>query len=192
MALTFKKIDQSESKDVIHWLSSETWPYHVRETPDPDEIGDEVRRQLADNDEFQYFWIMENDDKVGMIKINDLTDPAPMFDLRIRTIYRRHGYGKEALDWMTHYIFDSMPDKQRIEGQTRRDNMGMRTVFHRCGYVKEAHYRKAWPSKDGKYYDSIGYGIIREDWKNKKTTPVDWDDEQVFEIRQMGNSRRQS
>ncbi|BCN29827.1 GNAT family N-acetyltransferase [Anaeromicropila herbilytica] len=59
----------------------------------------------------------------------------------------------------------------RIEANTREDNYGMRCVFHKSGFVKEAHYRKAW-----KGYDSIGYAIIREDWKNGVITPVNWND----------------
>jgi hypothetical protein len=30
--------------------------------------------------------------------------------------------------------------------------------------------------QDGIPYDSIGYGITKEDWKNGKATPVNWND----------------
>ena len=70
-----------------------------------------------------------------------------------------------------------MPDKIRIEGQTRRDNLPMRRTFLKCGYVKEAHYRQCWPSPDGVYRDSIGYGILRSDWERGEITPAAWDDE---------------
>ena len=52
----------------------------------------------------------------------------------------------------------------------------MRTVFHKCGFLKEAHHRKAWPSKSGKLYDATGYGITKEDWESGQTTPVPWED----------------
>ena len=66
---------------------------------------------------------------------------------------------------------------RRGEAQTRRDNVAMRTVLRRCGYVKEAHYRRGWPDQDGVVHDGIGYALLREDWERGTTTPVDWDGE---------------
>ena len=42
---------------------------------------------------------------------------------------------------------------------------------------KEAHYRRGWPAQDGVVHDGIGYGLLREDGEQGKTTPVDWDGE---------------
>ena len=42
---------------------------------------------------------------------------------------------------------------------------------------KEAHYRRGWPAQDGVVHDGIGYALLREDWEQGKTTPVDWDGE---------------
>jgi RimJ/RimL family protein N-acetyltransferase len=52
----------------------------------------------------------------------------------------------------------------------------MRIVLRRNGYVKEAHYRQAWPGQDGSRHDGIGYAIHRSDWRSGTTTPVHWDD----------------
>ena len=57
-----------------------------------------------------------------------------------------------------------------------QDNYAMRCVFHKCGFVKESHHRKAWIGKDKIPYDSIGYGITKEDWQTGHTTPVSWND----------------
>ncbi len=53
----------------------------------------------------------------------------------------------------------------------------MRQTVRRCGYVKEAHWRQAWPGRDGTLYDSIGYAILRTDWQAGTITRPDWDDE---------------
>jgi RimJ/RimL family protein N-acetyltransferase len=53
----------------------------------------------------------------------------------------------------------------------------MRRTFRSCGYVKEAHYRQAWPSLSGRVYDTIGYAILRTDWQAGTITPPDWNDE---------------
>jgi RimJ/RimL family protein N-acetyltransferase len=49
------------------------------------------------------------------------------------------------------------------------DNAAMRRVFEACGWVKEAHHRKAWRG-----FDAIGYAIPREDWESGRVTPVPW------------------
>lgn len=56
----------------------------------------------------------------------------------------------------------------------------MRSVLRRNGYVKEAHYRQAWPAPDGSPHssphDGVGYAILRSDWRGGTTTPVRWAD----------------
>jgi RimJ/RimL family protein N-acetyltransferase len=78
--------------------------------------------------------------------------------------------------WLSGEVFGRWPGVRRIEAQTRRDNLAMRAVLGRCGYVKEAVYRRAWPGQDGTLHDGIGYALLREDWERGTTTPVDWDE----------------
>ncbi len=52
----------------------------------------------------------------------------------------------------------------------------MRKTFLRCGWLKEAHYREAWPVAGGAPVASIGYSIIRRDWQTGHTTTFVWDD----------------
>ena len=74
-------------------------------------------------------------------------------------------------------MFAGFPGIRRIEGTTRQDNWAMRRAFRTCGYVKEAHYRQAWPGRDGRIYDAVGYAILRSDWQAGAITMPDWDDE---------------
>ena len=101
----------------------------------------------------------------------------PGLDVRISAAYRGRGIGAQALRWITAHLFETLPEISRLEGQTRQDNAAMRAVFRRCGYVKEAHYRKAWPDQSGVSVDGIGYAMLREDWERGTTTPVNWDDQ---------------
>jgi RimJ/RimL family protein N-acetyltransferase len=114
---------------------------------------------------------------VGFVRLDDLNDPTPMFDLRLRRRARGHGLGTATVGWLTTYLFDELPDIHRIEATTRRDNHAMRRVLRRCGYVKESHYRQAWPSSDGTRHDSIGYAVLRSDWTSGTRTEPEWDDE---------------
>jgi len=56
----------------------------------------------------------------------------------------------------------------------------MRRVFQRAGYVKEAHYRDAWPVDGGAVYDAVGYAILRRDWLAGTTTVPEWHDEHTL------------
>jgi len=117
---------------------------------------------------------------IGLIEIYGLEDLAPMFPVRLNSEHRSRGLGKPILDWLTEYIFTNFPDKRRIEAQTREDNIQMRKLFNKCGYIKEAYYRMASPTEKGERVASIAYGILREDWEQGKTTPVQWSTDSFF------------
>lgn len=118
--------------------------------------------------------------KIGFIRLFDLDeidDGYPLFDLRFRSICRSRGLGKTAVKWLTKYLFDKHPNLDRIIGTTRADNAAMRKIFLQCGFIKEGHYRKDWMSSTGEKFDTVKYGILRDDWLSGKSTPVNWNDE---------------
>lgn len=71
-------------------------------------------------------------------------------------------------------------DVDRFEGQTRDDNIAMRTTFVRAGWSKEAHYRRAWPTPGQKPRDSIAYAILRAEWESGASLGMHWHDLPVF------------
>jgi RimJ/RimL family protein N-acetyltransferase len=100
---------------------------------------------------------------------------------RLKTNFRGKKLGQPILNWITRYVFENYPDKRRIEGQTREDNVAMRKLFNKCGYIKEAYYRMASPTENGERVASIAYGILREDWLSGKTTSVKWKADSFFD-----------
>lgn len=167
-----------EQEQLIHFLTTNTWPYHGNSEPERHLIEKTIEEGGYQSDEVKTFWV-ENEDRqtVGIVKLYDLQDEIPMFDLRIADAFRGKGYGPEALKLVVDYVFDLPEKKIRLEGHTRQDNIAMRKTFERAGFVKEAHLRKAWFSpKENSYYDAITYGITRGDYQNEKTTPVLWED----------------
>ena len=99
-----------------------------------------------------------------------------MFDLRVVAGHQGRGHGTAAVRWLTGTVFAGFPYVSRIEGNTRQDNIAMRRTFLAAGYQKEAHYREAWPGPDGTVFDSVGYAMLRRDWRDGSITPVRWDD----------------
>ena len=102
------------------------------------------------------------------------SDETPLFDIRILENMRGKGVGRKAVRWLVRHIFRCYPNKNRIEAATRVDNIGMQKVLKKCGFVKEAHYRQAWPINKNERTDAVGYGILKSDWETKTTTPIDW------------------
>lgn len=75
------------------------------------------------------------------------------------------GLGYEAFGLWTEYLFHEMPELVRLDARTWSGNQGMMHLAEKLGYQREAVFRKARIVK-GAYYDSIGYGILREEWEN--------------------------
>lgn len=98
-----------------------------------------------------------------------------MFDLRLAAEARGKNIGTQSLQWLKDYLFGDK-GKIRIEGYTRADNYAMRKCFTKVGFVKEGYLRKAWENNDGTVLDSVIYGAIYENWKNKQITPIKLDE----------------
>lgn len=77
--------------------------------------------------------------------------------------YWGHGIGYRALTLWTEELFTQMPELARLGLTTWSGNFRMMHLAEKLGFVKEAVYRKA-RIVEGQYYDSISYGILREEW----------------------------
>lgn len=75
------------------------------------------------------------------------------------------GIGKEALALWIDFLFRYRPEIARLDLQTWSGNERMMNLAEKLGFKLEGRFRKA-RIVDGEYYDSIQYGILREDWKN--------------------------
>lgn len=75
----------------------------------------------------------------------------------------RTGKGYEAFGLWTDYLFQAMPRIVRVDLRTWSGNQGMMKLAEKLGYTQEARFRKA-RIVEGQYYDSIGYGVLREEW----------------------------
>jgi putative hydrolase of HD superfamily len=74
------------------------------------------------------------------------------------------GLGFDALGLWTDYLFHSLPQLVRLDLQTWSGNVGMMRLAEKLGYRLEGRFRMARIVK-GEYYDSMGYGILREEWQ---------------------------
>ena len=174
----FRPFERARDEAVLYdLLCTERWPLRVKSTLTEADVRYEIELGIYDNDDVLTFLIDVGDEVAGYVRADDLGQERsePQLDFRLRERYRGQGIGRLALDFITREIFARYPQTRRIEGQTRRDNIAMRKVFVRGGYVMEAVYRRAWPTDD-EHFDGIGYAILRSDWETGTTTPVEWDE----------------
>jgi putative hydrolase of HD superfamily len=76
----------------------------------------------------------------------------------------RRGFGYEALGLWSESLFEWMPELVRLDLRTWSGNAGMMALALKLGYREEARFRKA-RLVDGAYYDGMGYGVLREEWR---------------------------
>ncbi len=76
--------------------------------------------------------------------------------------------GYHALKLWIDYLFQEDETLVRLDLRTWSGNKGMMRLAEKLGFLQEACFRKARIVK-GVYYDSIGMGILREEWYERKT-----------------------
>lgn len=163
---------------LVELLTTHHFPFHVVPRPRRADVERAIDAGRYDDEDHAALWIqVEGRGTVGVAVLEDLTDDAPLFDLRLGEPFRGQGLAVPVLRALTAHVFGQYPRVHRFEGQTREDNVAMRRTFRRCGFVKEAHYREGWPVDGGPALASVAYAILRRDWTSGTTTPVPWDDE---------------
>lgn len=172
---------QSGDIDVLcSILTSDTWPFHSTPVLEKEKIIGQLEKGFFNGTGKRTFLIEYANKKVGVIRLFDIgesreDDETPLFDIKIKSEFRGKGIGESAVRKLIDLVFNEYPNKNRFDATTRADNIAMRRVFEKCGFMKEAHYRQAWPDDEGNKFDCAGYSILRQDWSNKTKTPVDWD-----------------
>ncbi|GAB2683148.1 GNAT family N-acetyltransferase [Thalassiella azotivora] len=176
-SLTRLDPDGADRPALVDFMTRNEFPFHVRTRPTAQDVERAIHDGAYRSEDNEAYWVEHPDlGRIGVLRLEDLTDRAPLFDLRLDGPVRGRGLGLDALRVATALVFETMADVNRFEGQTREDNIAMRKTFVRCGWLKEAHYREGWPVEGGEPVASVAYGILRRDWESGVTTPLVWED----------------
>ena len=174
--LTPVDVRGTDREALVGFLTTGPWPFHVRVQPTREQVGSTLDDGGYDGADHEALWVSADGERVGLAVLDDVADDTAMFDLRLAVAARGRGLGVPVLRALTDHLFRAHPGVRRFEGQTREDNVAMRRVLLRAGFVKEAHYREGWPVTGGAPVASIGYAVLRRDWETGSTTPLVWDD----------------
>ncbi len=161
-------------------IGHHTWmefdgPYYPKMTEDEVRLSIErINKRIEENNfppvrERMNICDLENDVFIGQVssywqskETNWLSIGIVIYD----EAFWSRGIGAEALDLWCAYLFKNMPELARLDLRTWSGNKGMMKLAEKIGFKLEAVFRKARIVK-GKYFDSIGYGILREEFERK-------------------------
>lgn len=73
------------------------------------------------------------------------------------------GYGPKALQLLLDFIFKKYQNLEHVGLTTWSGNVRMMKAAEKIGMIEEAKIRKV-RYYNGIYYDSMKYGILREEW----------------------------
>lgn len=173
-------LQEKHFPDLSKFLAENDWPFHSKADWSLERVESKWKSgYFSGTGKASYIISNEFGLHIGYLRIFDLgenkdDDETPLFDLRIAEEFRGRKFGKNTVDWLVENVFTQYPNKNRIEATTRHDNRAMRKVLENCGFAKEAHYRQAWPLKDGTKVDCVSYAILKSDWKSGESTIVQW------------------
>ncbi len=183
MEIKLRKIELKDLEDYYHWNLPErlfhdyNGPYFKRETIE--ELKQRIE-QLRINlqKENKHSALLKSTKKVITdLKTDKLIGEVSWYWKSQETLwmeigilifnenYWNKGIGVKALKiWITE-LFNQHNEICRIGLTTWSGNIGMVRVAEKLQMKQEALYRKA-RIVNNKYYDSISYGILREEWNN--------------------------
>ncbi len=108
----------------------------------------------------------------GMIQAHNSPRCFPpgvfMIGITLEPERRGRGVGREAVALLTSYLFEH-EGAERVETPTDVENVPMRTVNERLGFVMEGVLRSFMPTAEERR-DHCMYAMTRDDWENAHTT----------------------
>jgi RimJ/RimL family protein N-acetyltransferase len=97
------------------------------------------------------------------------TLPPGVFELGV-VLYRQgdrgKGYGREAVDLLTTWLFE-LGMAERVQAGTAAGNAPMRAVLEHLGFRLEGIMRGFGPLSDGTRADGALYAVVRRDWQER-------------------------
>lgn len=97
MPITFVALNETDTDEVVDFLVSNSFPFHVQPAAQEQEARAKVSAGRFWNDDTQGYWINDDARRVGMVALEDLQDEdSPVFDLRLAEDQRGNGLGLKS------------------------------------------------------------------------------------------------
>ncbi len=160
----FKKEDLLK---IHNLLLSNTWEFFTKPTLSKSDLISRNEYYFSSISNETIVLVDDEEDVKGFIRffdIENVEDASTLFDVYVDLGYRGKGFGTLLVIEGIKYIYEKYKNIRRIEATTRFDNLTMQKVLEKCGFRKEAQYRKAWKIDSESFVDTFGYGLLREEF----------------------------
>ncbi len=152
-------------------------PYFEQETEEQlKKLIEKVREKLLNNDKAihqkrRIIADQETDQVIGEVTCHWRSQETLWMEIGIVVFNEQYwgkGIGFQALPMWIDEVFCQYPEIVRLGLSTWSGNTRMVKLAEKTGLKCEAVYRKA-RIVEGQYYDSVSYGILREEWLNLRS-----------------------
>ncbi len=148
-------------------------PYFPLEMIDEETYLSKMTKQL--NEGMDSVYLIQTTSKepqtIGSVTYYWEHEPSNWLEMGI-IIYLREfwngGYGTEAIQLWTDHLFQTKPQIPRVGYTTWSGNHRMVKVGTKLNFTQEARIRNV-RTYQGKLYDSIRMGMLREEWEQSKS-----------------------
>ncbi|MFX0074813.1 MAG: GNAT family N-acetyltransferase, partial [Candidatus Hermodarchaeota archaeon] len=169
--IKFAPLDRKHIDLFLKWFNDpEITQYLIMYKPITRDWEEEWFDVLKHKEDSVYFSILllDSEKVIGNCAIHDINSKNRKCSCGI-TIgekeYHSKGYGTEAMKMLVKYAFDTL-NMNRIELTVYDFNIRAYKSYQKAGFIEEGRKRQA-RYHNGKYYDEIIMGILREDWEKK-------------------------
>jgi ribosomal-protein-alanine N-acetyltransferase len=137
---------------------------------------DQIEEQHEDGDEDQFLVCLDDnagpgqpdeDDirRIGVISVEDVDWRRPELGYWLVPEVHGDGYGKEAVSLVIDYVF-RVYDHPAVGAGAYDFNDASRGLLESLGFSEEGRIRKD-RFIDGEYCDTIQYGLLRREWRER-------------------------
>lgn len=172
--ITVKKLEKNDLPKYKYWLMPKhkyhefNGPYFKKKTnKEVEKYIEYLKIKLFKEDfEINFKLIIFDDKIIGELSWYWKSKETLWLEIGIIIFDEKYwgkGIGFLALKKWINILFKEKKDIIRIGLTTWSGNIGMIKLSEKLGLKKEAEYKKA-RIVNGVYYDSVSYGILREEW----------------------------
>lgn len=102
---------------------------------------------------------------IGVVSVEDADWRRPELDYWLVADVHGDGYGSEAVSLVVDYVFRTI-DTPAVGAVAYDFNDASRGLLESLGFEAEGRLRKE-RFVDGRYVDTVQYGLLRADWQNE-------------------------
>ena len=173
--VTLRPVRRSDLKLFLEWFNDQDVIQYLSAYLPMTEMGEEKWIEDLEKEEKKVIFVIETKEEkkpIGTCGLQEIDYKNQRADFGIsigEKDFWSKGYGTEATMLIIDYGFSQL-NLNRISSAAFGFNTRSRNLHKKLGFKEEGCRRQNW-FRNGKFQDDIMFGLLREDWINKKASP---------------------